>query len=193
MTRGVWGLAVLLIFNLLGLHALETKSGLISLRPHALEIRQTDSLATCTYSATNDASSKENRYDFSIRLPGHVWTSFCHEQRIMVPITEPFERRCNEKWSKAGLRRTLQRNLHAEIEDGECRVRFSVISGLETDNGFPLFTDDCILDPRPQLCGLAPELLPWPSDCFLIEVGRYHEQRCTSYYLSSLMDTYIQS
>lgn len=172
----VWSLTILVMTYFLGLHALQTKTGLISLQPHTLAIRQIDSLATCTYSATDVASSDENRYDFTIRLPGPLWRSICLERSLMVQLTEPFERRCNKKWSEAGLKRRLQRNLHAEIEDGECCVRFRVISALGTGEGFPIFTDDCILDPRPQLCGLAPELFPWPSNCFLIEVGHYHEQ-----------------
>ncbi len=170
MRGSLWRLVLVLASLFLGLHALKMQPEVISLRPRVLQTRQ--SLATCGYSAIQDDLKNENTYVLSIRLPGIWWKTLCHEQLIMRRVTEPIERRCKKTWTEKGVKRQYDGELHARVEDGECLVKIEVTLDRAEDDGFPLFDDDCILEPRPQLCGLTPESIPWPSECYRTEVCR---------------------
>ncbi len=192
MRDSLWTLIFLLATFFSGSHALQTRPELVSLEPRLLETRQSAS-ATCSYSATHLPSAKQNRYHLSIRLPGIWWTAICRERLLVQRVTDPIQHRCTRTWAEKGLNKIYDGQFEARVEDGKCVVKIEVAIEANSDESFPTFHDDCVLAPRPELCGLRPKYVPWPSDCHLTEVGHRnrpnsHLKRKTQVDLSLLLD-----
>lgn len=157
-----------MISFVLGLRARETQH-VRSLHSHPLEIRQPQAQASCAYSASHLMAMRRNSYTFAIKLPGTWWGTVCLERRIMKSILNTIEFRCTQKWSKEGSPKSFEGQLQATLVDDECLIGFQVTADSDMDHHFPEFIDDCIFHPRPEACGLSPNL-PWPSKCDRAEV-----------------------
>ncbi len=163
-------LAVLLVSFLSSLHAQEMNLESSPL-PHSLRIRQPQ-LATCTYTASHVVEPNVNwyRYTYSIDLPGAFWRALCADPKIIKFILGGLELRCSETWLQTGLEKVFEQHstlIHAD----RCHIRLRIRSKRTQDITFPEFKDDCILKPKPELCGLANSYFPWPTECVRMEVG----------------------
>ncbi len=157
---------------------------------HAIGIRSETSLlprqpssATCGYTA-----AEGNEYFFTLTLPGVWWKAVCPEPYILGSIMEEITDRCMRTWSQNRSPRKLE-GAHYEVQGEHCHVTITVVAQPEEDLTFPRFTDDCILEPRPEPCGIAPSLLPWPSRCVPLHVGLYFKMILPATHAASLTNT----
>ncbi len=166
-------LVLAMLSFLLGLRALEIGSEL-DLRSR--EIRHSQRQATCTYTTSHIIKPPTSRisYIISINLPRSQWKTACLQGIIMQPILESIKLRCIQKWSGKDSLRRFEGPLDAALKNGQCRIRIKITTELEDNQMSSRFEDDCILESKPELCGLATESVLWPSMCFGIEVGISH-------------------
>ncbi len=163
-----WRSAVAVFSLLSRSHAIEPKSSL-----HSLDVRQNQQTATCIYATSSSADSSERRssdmemfrntYSFVLDLPGAAWQAMCSEQ-MMGQTLRPMKLRCHEIWTRDGSSRAFK-DLRASMVQGQCRVIFRITADSRLDDGYPELDDDCLMNPKPEPCGIASQDLPWPSNC----------------------------
>ncbi len=156
-----------------GLCALDTKPQL-RLLPRSFETPQAQP-PTCAYTALKLIQSfgSENRYTYLINLPGKWWGLACPDTKAMQPIMRAIKRQCLQRWSQKGLQRRVI-GIETLLDDAQCRIRIKITAEPEDDQNFPEFTDQCILETKPEPChveGITARHFPWPSECLLSNVG----------------------
>ncbi len=163
-------LTVIAIASLLsGLRAQDTGSDPLS---HSLEIRNPEALPTCTYAASVVPAygnvGLEFRYAVMLTLPGEGWNAICSHESAMEGFWQSIRSRCERQWTSKGLKRIIDQPASAGVQEGLCRMKFTVQTMPEQDKGYPTLEDGCIWDEKPDtsICGLSePDLFPWPSEC----------------------------
>ncbi len=134
---------------------------------HPLHVRQPQQRATCAYEAFRYAEPPKewNSYTFFIDLPGAEWKTMCSEM-IMKQILDSIKARCLQKWTEDDTPREFKElSASHAMKDGQCRVTIHLIAESTKDAKYPKFDSRCLLNPKPEPCGLATQTLPWPSVC----------------------------
>ncbi len=179
-----WRLKILTILAIASLftrclRTQETNSDL-SLRPHTLEIRGSERLPTCGYSASRvwesrgtPSSKQVNQYVVTLDLTGKGWRTVCRSFVVMVSTWHSIKSRCEAEWERMGLERRFLDDAEIVFEKGTCRMQITVRADPLHDPGYPTCEDACIWDRKPDLssCVPHPTIFPWPSGCRARDVG----------------------
>ncbi len=90
----------------------------------------------------------------------------------MTPILESLKLRCLQIWAQDGSPKEFK-ELSISMEEEQCRITIKVTADSTTDENYPKINGNCLLDPKPEPCGIATEDLPWPSKCRLTRNALY--------------------